>query len=206
MPKALHVAEPAGFLLGHRHGDRMAAEVRHGVADVVQERPASAHPRPAGTRPAARCPPARTGTWPPAWSGPGQRTRSPRTSRGWCRGGAMGMVSISLDRGSPAPASVAAWSLSCRAGSCAPDRDDQRLDVQPRCRLRLPAGSPGRTRNRNARSLHQGGPGPASGGALGFQDDPGTARERPSGWVPRWRPGGGQPADGQVDAVCETMR
>src|SRR5215467_6399909 len=33
----LQVAEPARFLLGHGHGDRMLAEVRHRVAEVVEQ-------------------------------------------------------------------------------------------------------------------------------------------------------------------------
>ena len=33
----LEVAEPAGFFPGHRHGDRVLAEMGHGVAEVVQE-------------------------------------------------------------------------------------------------------------------------------------------------------------------------
>ena len=36
-PDALQVAESAGFLLGHGHGDRVLAEVGYRVAEVVHE-------------------------------------------------------------------------------------------------------------------------------------------------------------------------
>jgi hypothetical protein len=35
--RPLQVAEPARFLLGHGHGDRMLAEVGYRVAEVIQE-------------------------------------------------------------------------------------------------------------------------------------------------------------------------
>ncbi len=49
----------------------------------------SARPTPAGTLPWAAFPPEGPGTWPPAWSGPGQRTRSPQAENVWSRGRAV---------------------------------------------------------------------------------------------------------------------
>src|SRR5580704_3225406 len=41
------VVEPAGFLLGHGHGDRMPAEMSHRIAEVVQQQRGhvAAHPQ-----------------------------------------------------------------------------------------------------------------------------------------------------------------